>query len=274
MQISDSAFRAAGALIDESVSDFEPPTIDGHKFQTGLAPRNFDTNPMYGTGKEFPDELLLDEHDLKQAFADQEAYHSSLLDLREMAGGYLDSLDQNGFGLCWNFSTTKGIMYARERAGLPRIPLSAWYGAGIINKWRDQGGWCEASAAFAVQHGTPRLDLCPKYDREYDTEATKADAATRLLKEFWETSDDKDKRSHQYLSAMARGFSGACDYNHMGHSMAACRIVNFKSLEEYDADDDNSWSMKSGVKGLYRLKGRKARPDACVLFRTVSLTNG
>ncbi len=271
--MDDTHFRNRAGLIDEHTNDFEPPTIDGHKYCTGLAPRDYDKHPMFARGAEFPDELLLDDHDLKLAFEDQLANKWTLFDLREHAGGYLDSLDQDGLGLCWYFSSTKAYMYARKRAGLPDIKVSPWWGAGQINKWRDQGGWCEASAAHMVEHGLPRLELCPKYSREYDKPEVKTDATTRLLREFWETSQDKDKRNHQTLSAYARGFSCAEDYNHMGHSMAGCRIVGFEGLGRYDKDADNSWGSKAGADGLYRLKGSKARNDACVIFRVASATN-
>lgn len=266
---TDAEFRAAGALIDDdNAHGFEPPTVNGHKMSMGLVPRDYDRVPCGANGNEFPDELLIPEDEIKDAFEHYINTHSTLADLRDRAGGYLDSLDQNGFGLCWNFSSAKSIMYAREAAGLPRVKLSPWYGAGILNKWKDMGGWCEASAAFLVKSGIPRLDLCPKYSKEFDTPEAKADALNHQLLEFFDTSSDKDKRSHQCLSGWLRhGFSGPTDYNHMGHSMAFCQVVRCESIYDYDVDDDNSWSMKSGVKGKYRLKGAKARPDSAVLFR-------
>lgn len=271
--ISDDAFRQAGALIDDTVTTFEPPTIDGHKMSMGLAPRDFDAHPMFANGAEFPDHLLIPESDLKNAFEDQRGQHATLFDLRERAGGALDSLDQNGFGLCWYFSTTKANMYARAIAGLPMLKLSPWWGAGKINKWADRGGWCERSMAHAVQYGQPLYDLCPKYSREYDTPEVEKAALDHQVIEFWETSENKDKRAHQVLSAAFRGFPMACDYNHMSHSMAFCCIPRFASLGDFDLDCDNSWGMKSGVKGIYRLKGWKARPDSCVIARVSKATD-
>lgn len=272
--MDDSHFRANAALIDDSnAHDFEPPTIDGHKFCTGLAPRDYDAHPMFANGKEFPDELLLDEHDLKAAFDDQLGHKSSLFDLREHAGGYLDSLDQDGLGLCWYFNVCKMVMYARKRAGLPDVPLSPWWGAGKINHWADRGGYCERGLAHASEFGLPRLDLCPRYKREFDTPEVDKAALDHLVEEFWETSRDREKRNHQYLTAMALGYAAGGDYDSLGHSMASCRIVNYQGMGSYDADADNSWTMKSGVKGLYRLKGRKACPDACVITRISKATN-
>ncbi len=271
--MDDNAFRLVGALNDDSVTSFEPPKIDGHQYCTGLAPRDYDAHPMFANGKEFPDELLIPESDLKDAYDDYIGNQLTLLHLRELANGALNSLDQDGLGLCWYFSTTKANMYARARAGLPMIPLSPWWGAGKINHWADRGGWCEKSMAHAAQYGQPILELCPKYDRKYDTPEVEKAALDHVVLEFWETSQDKGKRSHQFLSAAFRGFSGAVDYNHMGHSMAFCWVPRFASLSDYDVDCDNSWGMKSGVKGLYRLKAGKARPDSCVIARVSKATD-
>ncbi len=272
--ISDDVFRLAHALIDQHTPETKTgPTIDGHTYSTGLAERNYAEHPMFANGAEFPDEFLMDEHDLKVAFDDQWGNHATMFDMRERADHYLDSLDQDGLGLCWDFSTVKTWMYIRESDGLPRIRPSEWWIAGRINGWRDQGGFCEKSMAYLVKHGIPRHELCPSYDRKYDTPAAEADALNHRALEFWETSQDKDKRSHQCLSAWARGWASPVDFNHMGHSMAFCRVVRFGGIGDYDIDCDNSWSMKAGVKGLYRLKGSKARPDACVILRTTMATN-
>lgn len=273
MQISDDAFRLAHALIDDTVTDFEPPIIDGHRVSCGLAPRDYDESPMFAAGKEFPDHLLIPESDLKDAYDVYVGNQASLVDLRERAGGKLDSLNQNGFGLCWYFSTTKANLYARAQAGLPYVALSPWWGAGKINNWRDQGGWCERSAAHAAKYGQPILSLCPEYSREYDTPEAEANAPEHQVLEFWETSQDADKRVHQFISASLLGYPSANDFNHMAHSMAFGRIARFSSLGDFDIDEDNSWGMKSGVKGLYRLKGRKARPDACIIVRVSKPTD-
>lgn len=271
--MDDATFRAAGALIDNSVSDFEAPTIDGHQYMKGLAPRDYDAHPMFANGLEFPDELLIPESDLKDAYDDYVGQHATLFDLRERANGYLDSLDQDGLGLCWYFSSTKAHMYARKRAGLPDVKLSPWWGAGKVNGWRDRGGWCEASMAHIAKYGQPLLELCPEYAKKFDTPEVETNAAEHTVVEFWETSQDKDKRSHQCLSWWFRGGSGANDYNHLSHSMAFCRVTRFGGLNDYDLDCDNSWTMKSGVKGLMRLKGGKAPPDSAVLVRVAKATD-
>ncbi len=274
LMLHDSHFHAANALItDDNVHDFEPPTIDGHKFCTGLIPRDYDKSPHCANAGEYPDDLLISEADLKDAFEQQQADHATLFDLRERSDHHLDSLDQDGLGLCWNFSTTKAVMYARRLAGLPMIALSPWWIAGRINSWRDQGGWGEASMAYSAKHGLPTLELCPKYDRKYDTPEVEKAALEHVTLEFWETSQDKDKRNHQRLSAYARGFCPVDDYNSIGHSMAGCRVPRYVSFHDYDVDDDNSWTMKSGNKGLYRMKGKQAWADGCVICRVSKATN-
>lgn len=270
--LTDAQFRAANALADDD-TDIVPPVIDGQRMTLGLIPRDYDKVPCGSNGNEFPDSLLIPEDTLKDAYETYVQTRISFFNLRKRVGGYLDSLNQNGYGLCWEFSTIKSYMYAREIAGLVRFMPSWWWIAGKINKWADRGGWCERSAAYLVQHGVPRFDLCPEYSKKYDTPEAEQDAKNHTLTEFWDTSDDKAKRAHQCLSAYLTGFCGPMDFNHMGHSMAFGYVSRFVSLYDFDVDCDNSWGMKSGVDGYYRLKGRKAMPDSAVLFRVTKATN-
>ncbi len=277
--IDDATMIRNGALIDDDQYDWHPDraVIDGVRKSLGLREggRDLEKSPMFADANEYPDEMLLDEHDLMLAFEQQRADHATFFDFRQRAttNHLLDSLDQDGFGLCWNFSSTKAIMYARASAGFIGPILSGWWGAGKINKWKDEGGWGENSMRHAFKFGVPTLAQCPHYDKKYDTPENDKLALEHLVSEYWETSEDKDKRTHQMLSHLAIGDGGGViDLNWMGHSMASCYVSRYVSMHDFDLDTDNSWGMSAGTQGTYRCKGSKARPDGYVICRVAKAT--
>src|SRR2546423_4116906 len=93
------------------------PVPPGKK--TGLVPRDYRTHPVgcHACAQPFPDDLLVPEGEWAGRLALQQANKASLLDLREANYAALKSLDQNGYGLCWAFSSTKAVMYTRALAG-------------------------------------------------------------------------------------------------------------------------------------------------------------
>src|SRR4051812_35839675 len=82
---------------------------------TGLIPRNYATHPVgcYAFAPVFPESELVPESEWADRLADNRRTKSGLLDLREAHYDVLRSLNQDGLGLCWAFSTTKAVMYLR-----------------------------------------------------------------------------------------------------------------------------------------------------------------
>lgn len=247
-------------ITEHNADDFKNTVIDGEKMATGLIPRDYSKNPKgcYAFAEPFPDSMLIPEDELEQRIKDQEAKKASLLDIRNQHYSTLKSLNQDSLGLCWAFSTTKSMMYLRVIMGLPPLVLSAWYVAGRVKGWRDQGGWGGESLAFIVSDGVPTMDMCPSYKSSYDSAATRANAAMHKCTEWWEGSDDPDKAWHQKCSAHVLGFPTVDDYNFLSHSMCGIKANSYKNPE---CVEDNSWGENSGEKGLYIIKGRNCRPD-------------
>ncbi len=240
--------------------------------KTGLIPRDYKSHPVgsYEGVPEYPDELLIPENEWDELQAEQQAAKASLLDLRETYYDTLKSMDQNGYGLCWFFSTTKAVMYLRALMNLPPVRLSAWYGAGIINGWRDQGGWGAASLDFFIKNGTCSEDFCPKYSRSAVKQGAEENAALHKVTEWYDGSDDPDKAFAQFVSNNLRGIPGVCDYNSLSHSMCG---VGFKRNPR-TIINDNSWNEINdfGPKGLYYCTGRNANINGLVFPRVAMAT--
>lgn len=232
---------------------------------TGLIPRNYEAFPVgcFSFAPAFPDSELVPEDQWASRLAENRANKTGLLDLRESNYDYLKSLDQDGLGLCWAFSTTKAVMYLRAIMGGSLKRLSAWYVAGIINGWRDRGGWGSASLAFIVNKGVPEESFCPSYKAQYDTPETRANASTHKVTEWWDGSDDPATATKQLVSMLLQSVPCVVDLNDMGHSMCAIDIGGLNPLEIIY---DNSWG-DGGEKGLYRGRGARARPDGLVIPR-------
>lgn len=247
-------------ITDHNWQDFLYPVIDGERKAHGLKPRDYKSHPegCFAWADPFPDSLLIPEADLDDALAEAKAQKRTLLDLRETHYDVLKSLDQDGLGLCWAFSSTKAAMYLRALMNEPLLVLSAWWVAGKVKGWRDEGGWGSESLEFIVANGAPEYSKCPAYRSSYDGPDTQSNAALHKVIKWWECSEDPDKAFHQTASAHARMLVTVEDFNWLSHSMCCVMTNGYKSP---DAWADNSWGESAGEKGLYRLQGGKAKPN-------------
>jgi hypothetical protein len=232
---------------------------------TGLIPRPYRKVPVGSMpyAAAFPDSELVPESEWPDRLAANRKNKSGLLDLREANYETLKSLDQDGLGLCWAFSSTKAVMYTRALMNATFLRLSAWYVAGMIKGWRDQGGWGAASLEFIVKTGVPAESYCPSYKSSYDTADTRANAALHKVTEWWDGSDRPDQAQKQLVSMLLKSVPCVVDLNDMGHSMCA---IDIGSLSPLEIIYDNSWG-EQGEKGLYRGRGARARPDGLVVPR-------
>src|SRR5690349_19632920 len=229
------------------------------RFATGLIPRNYSTHPVgcYGFAPAFPESELVPEDEWADRLAENRRTRSGLLDLREARYDVLRSLNQGSFGLCWSFSTTKAVMYTRALMNEPPVVLSAWYVAGRIKDWRDEGGWGAAALQLVVETGVPALEECPRYGRSAGQADAEADAAQHKVTEWWDGSDDPRLAQKQLVSMLLKRVPCVVDLNDMGHSMCA---IDIESLNPLRIIYDNSWG-EQGDRGLYVGQGARARPD-------------
>jgi hypothetical protein len=244
--------------------DFVHIGPDGKVRAKGLIPRNYNTHPSgyLAHAPTFPDDLLIPESQWASLLADQIAQKASLFDHREANYDVLKSLDQDGLGLCWAFSSSKAMMYLRILAGMSGLILSPWWVAGLVKKWRDEGGWGAESTTEIASVGIPAMSMCPSYKSSYDTAETRANAALHKCIQWYDGTEDRDKNRAIMASSFLLGnMVPVLDYNWLSHSMCGCRMVDLALT----VDCDNSWGESAGTKGLYRLTGEKAIPDGIVV---------
>ncbi len=236
--------------------------------KTGLVPRNFSTHPpgYLACAPVAPDDWLVPPSEQQGLLDAQLAAKASLWDIREAHYDVLKSLDQNGYGLCWAFSSTKATMYTRILANEPGMRLSAWYVAGKIKGWADEGGWGQESLKFIADHGVPTMDKCPKYSSSAVASDAAENAKLHAVTEWYDGTDDRTQNTQIMISAFLLGLPCVLDLNWLGHSMAGCCLKSISPLEVWA---DNSWGEidQYGPKGIYVLKGSKAVPDNIVVAR-------
>ena len=235
-------------------------------FSTGLIPRDYKSHPpgYLSYAPAFSEALILPEVEWEERLREQKAAKASLFDIRERYYEHLKSLNQDGLGLCWAFSTTKAVMYLQSLMSVPTVRLSAWWVAGKIKNWRDQGGWGAESLEGFVNRGAPKESLCPGYKSSYDTSECQADAAKHKVTEWWDGTNSKDKNRAIMISCFLQNIPHADDFNHLSHSMCGCYLESINPLVIWE---DNSWSESYGTKGLMKLSGSKAIPDGIAIPR-------
>jgi len=236
--------------------------------KTGYIKRDFAACPpgYLAHAPVFPSSALIPAAEQQDRLDDQVANKSSLFDFRTDNYDVLKSLDQNGYGLCWAFSSTKASMYLRSIMNEPAVRMSAYWVAGRVKGWRDEGGWGASSTSEIASEGVPPADACPAYSSKYDTDAVKALAAPHKVTAWWDGTDSRDQNEQIMISAFLMGLAPVLDYDWWSHSVCGCRLV---SLSPITIDIDNSWGESAGDKGIFRLQGSHAIPDSIVVPRVV-----
>lgn len=266
-------------ILADNIITFDDSTWREHADRThpetkhygrGLIPAP-DPKPLYTSfsAEPFPDSLLIPPSEQAARAKEQKEKRATLLHLRDANYDILKSLDQNGYGLCWAFSSTKAIMYVRAIMGPQYMKrLAAYWVAGRVKSWRDQGGWGEESLDKIGSEGVPEDRFCPTYSSKNDTAETRANAALHKAVEWWVGSSDRTKATQQMISALLWNLPCICDFNWLSHSMCVPYLEDPIDLK---TAADNSWG-ESSDRGLYRLAGSKAIPDGLWIPR-VSLPN-
>lgn len=242
---------------DSNYRKFLPTKKQAGDRATGLVRRNFKVFP-YGSipyAGQFDMPLMTDE-EIEAGIRLQAETESSLWHLRQRLG--IQSLDQDGYGYCWAFSTVKAVMYLQALMNGTAEPLSGWAVGSIVKNYRNQGGWCQQSLEFAATVGVPSLKTWPQGQvrRDLDTPAMREDAGTRRVTEWM---DMEPRNTRQLASNLLRNIPTMIDLNWQGHSVCAFQLVAWKPLLRVRID--NSWTPDWGDNGTAIYEGSRAVPD-------------
>lgn len=202
---------------------------------------------------------------------EQEERKSSLWHIRQAMnqGKPHVSLDQNGQGFCWAYSTGHSIMYARGRDNQPYHRLSPHAVACKIKGFRDEGGWCGLSMKFAAENGYPTVGEWPEksMSRQYDTAATwEAAKRQRVTENVFDLSRavyDQEMSFDAVATCLLLNIPCPVDFNWWSHSVCAIQLVRVEA-GSYGLRIQNSWTDGWGEQGCAVLRGQRAVPDNAV----------
>lgn len=295
-------------LIHDGSTDYADVTVNGEPKGRGYVPRDYHTYPqeMFAPPSEL---VLIPQSEWAERIRDMEATKSRLSDIRDRGdkGSPIKSLDQNGQGYCWAYSSTSAVMLTRAANNQPYVRLSAHAVACMIKNYRDEGGWCGLSAKFYRERGCPSVEFWPEksMSRANDTPETWANAAQhKITEDFVDLTRevyDQNLTFAQAITCLLSRIPCPMDFNHWSHSVCGCDPVNgtskrgtyrvesgkLASLEEFDLhwgmNDPvtggfavriwNSWTNDWGVNGMGVLTGQKAIPNGALAVRSVPVSN-
>jgi len=207
---------------------------------------------------------------------EMESSKSRLSDIRNRAnnGSPMKSLDQNGQGFCWAYSTAACVMLLRAAANMPYKRLSPHAVACKIYNFRDRGAWGALSMEFMSENGIPEESFWPQQSmsRSYDIDETWENAKKYRITEGWMDLDlnayDREMSFEQVATCLLSRIPVVCDYNWWGHSVAAMDLVE-TSPGKFGTRILNSWTDSWGEQGTAVLEGDRAIPDGACAARVI-----
>lgn len=260
------------SVIDDSTpADVLYPRGFGHGFDPAqLVAGAFP--PMFG---DHPNQLkVIPRSEWDARIDEQERLKSSLWHLRQTAadGRQMPTLDQNGQGYCWAYSTTRCVMYLRAIANQPYKRLSAHAVGCKVKGFKDEGGWAGLSAKFLRESGVPDVTAWPEksMDRRHDTpDVWRVAAGNRLVEDWCDVAQavyDQNLTFDQIATCLLCNVPCAIDLEWWGHSVCATQLVRVEA-GSYGLRIDNSWSDQWEDQGTSVLRGQKAIPMGAVALR-------
>jgi len=240
----------------------------------GGKPRDYDKNPVGCYASASPFDVPLIPKDKQAAYLKaQQDHRSSLLDLRMISGpggSFIPSRDQDGVGYCWAHSTVSATLLARAREGQPYADLSAFSVAAPIKNFKDEGGWCQLSCDWLVEHGCATSEYWPQQsrDRKYLNDEMRANAKLHRVVEFMDL--DPKNMKEQMITCFLLGIPMALDFNWWSHSVCGIKL---NSIDPFEIVIWNSWGDDWSEKGCGVIKGSKAVANGAVAIRTSTASN-
>lgn len=267
----------------------------------GLIPRNFQTHPL-GSMQGAPVSAVarIPRSEWPERIREQAAAKARLSDVRNTGkdGQPIPSLDQNGYGYCWNHSTGSCALLGRAKDGQPFADLSPYACGCIIKNYRNEGGWNGESMKFIRERGYPTSEFWPQRStsRSNDNPRTWENAALHKMTE-WDDIPEGDFDLQITYSLL--GMPYALDLNWWSHSVCGCDAVDgtasfnagllrsatgkLQTAAEFEAEWEvadygaafgariwNSWADSWGDAGMGVLTEAKARNNGAIALRVTT----
>ncbi len=278
--------RPGEVVIDDgNYADQIYPVVDGEQKSHGLIPRDYNTHPvgMYACAPpmealNFP---LIPRSEWSARIKEMEETKSRLSDLRRRSGpngGAIPSLDQDGWGYCWNHSTTMAIILSRAKMGQPYVRLSAFMIGCLVKNYQDDGGWGALSMDFVAKNGVPDVKFWPEKSasRSNDTPEMRANAKQHIVPGQWADLQaaeyDRNMTFDQVMTLLLNRVPVVGDFNWWSHSVCLMDPVEVEA-GSFGPRIINSWTDSYGDMGEAVLQGSKAIPDGAVAPLTTLATD-
>jgi len=250
---------------DGNFRKFLNENVDGEPVSYGCVRRDHGIQPPPMQAVEFP---LIPRSEWSDRIKGMVATQSRLSDLRLYGnnGGVIPSLNQNGQGYCWAYSTTMAVMMMRAKANAAYVPLSAHAVACKIKNFQDEGAWGALSQEFITKNGVPPQSKWPQgsMNRAYDTDETWAEAKKyRITKGFVDLDRpvyDRNLSFAQVMTLLMNRIPVVADFMWWGHSVCLLDPVEIEP-GSFGVRLINSWGDSWSDRGMGVLQGDKAVPD-------------
>lgn len=261
---------------DDNFADWMPPIVDGKRLSMGLVPRDYDQFPQgyYASAPAWSldDMPIIPMEEWPERIADMTATKSRISDMYDKGnkGQRIPSLDQNGQGFCWSYSTVGCVQAIRAICGMPYVELSPHSVACKIFNFQDRGAWGALSLDFVKENGVVPASLWPQksMNRSNDTpsnwEAAKAFRVVEGWMDLKPAAYDRELSILQQGTALLSRMPTIDDFNWWGHSVFAMDLVDVypnrsaRDPSRYGKLIQNSWTDRWGTLGRGVLKDSKA----------------
>lgn len=243
-------------------------------YRTGLTLRDFKKYPVGTFGTPFDKEVkVIPREEWPERIAQMNEEKSRLSDIYDIGnfGQRIPSLDQNGQGFCWAYSTVGVVQCLRAKANMPYVNLSPHAVACKIFGFQDRGAWGALSAEWISKNGVPSAEFWPQksMNRRHDTPDTWENAKLHRITEGWIDLDaphpaDAKLSFDQIMTLLLMRIPVVTDFDWWGHSVFALDPIDFQpsaplnSIERWGYLIQNSWGDGWSENGRGRIRGRKA----------------
>lgn len=298
------ALRPGEMVINDDTPEYvtHDVVIDGEPKRRGLVPRDYSTHPQgcYAAAPAWSVDMPLIPRDQWSALIREMVARQSLLSDIRLAGNngqIIPSLDQNGQGFCWAYSSTGAVMMLRARMNEPYVRLSAHAVGCKVKGFRDEGGWGAQSLDFIIANGVPSVAFWAEksMSRSNDTAATWENARLHKVTEGWidlaAAQYNRNLTFEQMMTCLLCRAPVVTDWNWWGHSTCTIDPVDgvsqwrvtrsgsgkLMSLAEFErfwgvntltggfaVRTLNSWSDSWSDRGMGVIAGNRAVPDGAV----------